>query len=109
MTIEHGIVVDAPTQIPNRPLMAKNSPKDVKRLSRIHRPPVMVAPTIIIFFGLTRSASHPISGSTAPPVSQAIDSALDNFARVHPKCLSTGTKNTALLLSAPQMKNIVTQ
>src|SRR5215467_1240498 len=109
MSIAHGMLVDAPTQIPKSPWMAKNSPKVVKRLRRIQRTPVMVEPTIIIFFGLIRSASHPMSGSAAPPVTQPIDRALGNFALVHPKYLTTGTKNTSELLIAPQIKNIVTQ
>src|SRR5215469_3901772 len=109
MRIEHGMVVEAPTQIPKSPFMTRNSLNVVARLRSIQRTPVMVAPTTIIFFGLTRSASHPISGPVAPPVTQPLANAIDNFALVHPKCLSTGTKNTAPLLIAPQIKNIATQ
>jgi hypothetical protein len=50
-----------------------------------------------------------MSGPAAPPVTQPIDMATENFALVHPKYLSTGTKKTAELLIAPQIKNIVTQ
>ncbi len=61
------MTVEAPTQIPNRPLIARNSPNEVARLKANHNRPVMIAPTVIIFLGLTRSASHPISGPAAPP------------------------------------------
>jgi hypothetical protein len=33
ITSEHGMTVEAPTHIPNRPLIARNSPKEVARLS----------------------------------------------------------------------------
>ena len=69
----------------------------------------MTAPTVIIFLGLTRSASHPMSGPAAPPVTHPIENATESRARVHPNVLRIGTKNTAPQLIAPQMKNIVTK
>ena len=107
--IEHGIMVDAPTHIPNSPLTARNSPKLVARLSTSHANPVMVALTTIIFFGLIRSASQPMSGPVAPPVSHPIEKAIESFVRDHPKCFRIDTKNTEPELIAPQMKNIVTK
>src|ERR1700688_1027751 len=107
ITIEQGITVDAPTQIPNSPLIARISPKLVARLSTRYARPVTVAPTIIIFFGLTRSAIHPISGPAAPPVTHPIENATDSLVRDHPKYLMMGTKKTTPELIAPQIKNIV--
>jgi hypothetical protein len=70
---------------------------------------MMVAPTTIIFFGLIRSASHPMNGPAAPPVTHPIEKTIESFARDHPKCLRIGTKNTEPQLIAPQMKNILTK
>src|SRR5208337_1358584 len=109
ITSEPGMKVEAPTEIPNSPLIAMNSANEVARLSANHASAVTAAPATIIRFGSVRSASHPISGPAAPPVIHPIEKATDRRARVHPKCLRTGTKKTAPQLIPPQMKNIATK
>src|ERR1019366_1175366 len=91
----------APTQIPNRPFIARNSVKLVARLSANHARPVTAAPVTIIFFGLIRSASHPISGPAAPPVIHPAESTTERRARPAEVVEDWHEENRAAVDAAP--------
>src|SRR5262249_62303171 len=67
----------------------------------------IAAPTIMIRLAPKRSISHPIAGLLTPAASGAVDTNREKNARLHPKCFTTGRKNTLLAFMGPQIRNKV--
>src|SRR6516225_2964541 len=67
----------------------------------------MAAPAIITGRAPILSSSDPNSGLLSPAASGAAELNAENHARLHPKCLTTGRKNTPPAFTGPQVRNSV--
>src|SRR6516162_3885289 len=67
----------------------------------------MAAPAIITGRAPIRSRSDPSTGLLSPAASGAAEPKAENHARLHPKCLTTGRKNTPPAFTGPQVRNSV--
>src|SRR6516162_1391640 len=67
----------------------------------------MAAPAIITGRAPIRSRSDPSSGLLSPAASGAAELNAENHARLHPKCFTTGRKNTPPAFTGPQIRNSV--
>ena len=87
--------------------ISRNAAAEFARLRAIYPAPTIAAPAIITGRAPIRSRSLPSNGLLSPAASGAAAPKAENHPRLHPKCLTTGRKNTPPAFTGPQIKNSV--